>query len=211
MIDVGSNTKKGNLKVSSQNARVRILSPLKKASGSMLVGQHKNITISDPTVSQRLSDLENTGWVYFINTTHTLANPFSFNTNEEFDLPLIGDSALLSNAPTDLQSFITNNKMTPANEGDFGIIRFEFNLDCDVSNRVGKMNFDIGVATRFNNARFWGSEDASEVEPVSVPVPYFVGSTFIANGGIAKCKVNGSGTIYDITILVGRLIHGEDI
>lgn len=210
MITVSSNIQqKINVSCEAEEVSINIIEDEREA--KLFVGLLPEVTVTDPALAAKIIELEKSGWVYFINTTHTQQNPLEFNANEEFDLPLINDSALITNAPQDLIDYIRNNKLQPSNEGDFGIIRFEFDLNTDLATRKGKLNFDIQAPTRFNHSRFWGSESADNIEPVSIPVPYFVGSTFVQNGATVKTTVDGAGDLYNITVLIGRIIHGKDL
>lgn len=173
-----------------------------------------NVTVLVPAAfEQRVADLEKTGWIYFINTTHTELSPFVFQDGVEFVFPLRDDASLDSNSPDGLLTFIdnSNNKLIPPNEGDELELRVEFFMKTDLADRKGSFNIDIGVVPRFNPRKFSGSDNASIPELISVDFPMFIGSTFIVNGGELKCTIDGNGSVYDVSAYVRKIRHGEDI
>ncbi len=183
-------------------------------SESPVVEVNPTALVSIPAAFEtRVSDLEKSGWIYFVNTTHTELNPYTFQGGIEFVFPLRDDNRLDSNSSEDLKTFIdnNNNNLNPSNEGDELEMRVEFLIKTNLANRRGKFNIDIGVSSRFNPRNFLGSDNASVSEPISVDFPMFVGSTFIANGGELKCTIDGSGELYDVSVYVRKIRHGEDI
>lgn len=179
-----------------------------------ITGNYHIVSV-DTEVPQELLDsvssLEQQGWVYFLNTTHTEQNPFVVTSDVEFDFPLINSSSLVSNAPTQLLDFISNNKMNPYNEGDVLELRVEFTLKTDFANRQGKFDMDIGLVQRFNPLYFTGSTDASIPKLLTVDFAMFIGSTFIVNGGTLKCIIDGNADIYDIKYFLRKTFNGKDI
>lgn len=59
MLIVKNQHKKTRFLVSSQNGRIDQLESVNSNEGKLLFGGHRNITVSDPALAQRVTDLEN--------------------------------------------------------------------------------------------------------------------------------------------------------
>ena len=155
----------------------------------------------------------NDGWISYINTVHTIDSPLLVVTNQEFTIPLRGDSFIDEGATELMKTLVDNNtnKIIVPNLLDSYIIRIEFMLKTKLDERKGFINFDIGIPKRFNHTRFQGPDDAVEPEPVSILVPFYQLTTFLQNGALIRSKINGEAEIYDIITTFFKLSHGKNI
>lgn len=159
----------------------------------------------------RINDL---GWGVLRNDVNDIMNPFNVTEGVEFTLPLRNDSGIYSQAPTAVQNLIDNatNKIQVSNVSDLFIMRLEFKVKTPLSGRKGKFHFDIGVnGQKFNEKRFTCSDDANEIELVSIDFLFFQLDTFLTNGGLLKGTIDGDAQIFDINVLPMKLYNGKSI
>lgn len=169
-----------------------------------------NSTTFDFLRERRINDL---GWGVLRNDLNDIVNPFNVTEDQIETMPLRNDSGIYTQAPEAVQNLIDNdtNKIKVSNVADLFIMRLEFKVKTTLANRKGQVWFDIGTGGRFNEKRFTCSENANEIELVSIDFLFFQLDTFLANGGLLKMKMDGDAQIFDINVLPMKLYNGKSI
>lgn len=175
-----------------------------------LANQLENIILS---LANKV-DKNEVGYGLIVNTLHTEQNPFSFQENVPFTLPIRNDSIVQQNQSTPIiDNLIDNatNRILVGNLNDKFSLRVEFKVKTSLSDRKGVFLFDIGTAQKFNFKKFTCSDNANVAEPVSENITFFQGVTFQNNGGTIETTINGDGVLYDVQLLIEKTHHGKNI
>lgn len=152
------------------------------------------------------------GWATAVNIINDVGNPLIINEDEEFTLAVRNDSGLYSQTTDIINSLIDNdtNELLVSNLNDLFFIRIQFKLKTALADREGKLWIDIGNQ-KFNFEKFSGSSDAESYENVSINMHFYQYLFFQSNKGKIKGILNGSGEIYDISLLIEKKFHGKNL
>lgn len=185
---------------------VRVVTLSRKQITAHLTMQPINLTVN------KIGD--DNGYVLLKNDLHTVDNPFVVNANEPFVFPLRNDSGVYHQAPDEFQNIIDNdtNKIVVINTWDKWSYSIQFTLKTALSDRFGSTIFNIGgLIADFTPSYFDGSRDAGLPKIISIPLQFFQGETFTANGGEILGNIDGAAEIYDLQVIATRDVKGKPV
>lgn len=149
------------------------------------------------------------GSIFFIDTQYNDSNFLSINDTQAFSLPNNKGVVINNSAPTDASNWLTNTgrRIPIDGNGDFYMDRISFRIDPELNNRKLRLFFDIGgtEGVIYEKIETVNIED-SDKNTLVFNIPYFTGSTFLANGGDVKIEIDGNASVYDIKWLMNLLI-----
>lgn len=154
------------------------------------------------------------GYILLRNDLHTIDSPFVVTENTPFVFPLRNDSGVYHQAPSEFQNIIDNdtNKIVVINTWDKWSYSLQFTLKTALNDRFGSTIFNIGGNIEdFTPSYFDGSRNADVPKIISIPLEFFQGETFTANGGQIVGKLDGTGEIYNLRIIATRDVTGKAV
>ena len=154
-----------------------------------------------------------TGWEQITDSTYTSGSPLTILSGVTGKI-LTGTVTRINNQlPVGVTEFYNNttDKLVGVNDGDDFSLSLRFKAKMNVANGLTDVAINIGGA--FNNIvqeTLIFSKGSGVEQRFNVILPYFTGTTFIANGGnIDVSPLNGDIDIYDIVIRPRRNHKGQ--
>lgn len=178
--------------------------------------QEREVRVNSTPVNVTVNQVrdESLGYVLLKNDLHTVDNPFVVTENVPFVFPLRNDSGVYHQAPASFQNIIDNdtNKIVVINTWDKWSYSLQFTLKTALNDRFGSTIFNIGGEIEdFTPSYFDGSRNADVPKIISIPLEFFQGQTFTANGGEIIGNLDGAGEIYNIRVIATRDVTGKAV
>lgn len=153
------------------------------------------------------------GHALLINSVHTESDPFMVTADEPFNFPLRFDSGRVQDATPEILQLINNDdsSLVALADGNAFGFRLEFMMITPLSDRKGRSKFKVAGTSDFNYERFEGAPEADVAEPVTMPMTFFQGANFLANGGVMECVINGAAKIYNVKLYIEHKYRGSNI
>ena len=134
-----------------------------------------------------------------------------FTTSNRFNVPGTGYVNLPNNANTVTNTaMVTGNEfydgtlLTPDEINDTYEIRITFTARSSTQNNWIKLAIEIGGSIGVFNDKYQSVRSSNQDHPMNVTLKFFVGSTFIANGGVVKIDSLNSIDIWDIKYFIEK-------
>jgi len=151
------------------------------------------------------------GWAQFTDSQYTSASPLTIPANTRTLLPNNANGILNPFGPPTSSGWITAGTFNPDAVGDFYLIRTTLTVDPTLNNRNFTVELDIGDGITPIN--IWSqtyrlARGAGVNTPLSIVIPVYTLSTFLANGGKVYVTCDGEINVFDIVNLTEKTSSG---
>lgn len=156
-------------------------------------------------INDNFSELNNaTGWEQITDSTYTSGSPLSILSGVTGKIQTGTVTRITTQLPSDVIEFwdSTNDKLVGVNDGDSFATSIRFKAKMNVANGLTDIGINIGGALNtIIEETLLFSKGSGVEQRFNVILPYFTGTTFIANKGDIELKpLNGDLSVYDIVI-----------
>ena len=159
------------------------------------------------TQCRREESARNTGWASYTETTFTRDNPKEVKKGEIYYLQWENVDSITTERPSDIDTWIRNNKFSPKDIGAGFIIRIDLDLKSSTpSNNIAELQIDIGDENPIVIQRRILAMPNDQWLPESKTIGLYSLETFQKNG--AKIGVRATGQDFSIggyTMVIWRI------
>lgn len=176
----------------------------------------KNVGNKD-LILKTLNEYEGDGWAEYINDSlfyndDTDNNGLPIPQDTWVTLPINGDSGNVSQITSGLTDLFDEGEIISKNLNDYFLMRLDFKLKTTLANRKGEVRFLIpNIGASFNNQKFTGSDNATDIERVFIVLPFYTGFVDPTRAVIQIKLDNGDGILYGVGAQVKKMHNGKNI
>lgn len=158
-----------------------------------------------------LTNSSSGGYIFYNSDSYSDTAPLTLLTDATqtiaFNISSTVDNLRPPFAGNDL---ISSDKITPVAVADAYTVTLKFKGDSTVINNELTIELDIGGTFGvIQTERVNFGQDAGVEREFTVPITFFTGSTFVANGGSIKITADEEVDLYDFSILMIPLTRGQ--